>query len=111
MTNGSLAGFYRRPGQTGKTIDGEPDETQEELWQRLRSLALKDDPSFFGYDGAVARFQSIFPNGFKDPLYLDQERNYKVEARDTLNERVPVRDAAAGVVSIDCVVAAFESTT
>ena len=54
--NGALAGRYQRPGQAGAIIDGEPDETQEELWQRLVNAALKEDPSFFGYDGAIARF-------------------------------------------------------
>ena len=106
--NGSLAGRYQRQGQSGRTIDGESGETQEELWQRLRSVALREDPSFFGYEGAVARFRAIFPDGFEDPRYLDQERNYKVEARKKLNQQVPVAEAAAGVVSIDSVVAAFE---
>ncbi len=108
--NGSLAGRYQRPGQSGTIIDGEPGETQEELWQRLRSAALREDPSFFGYDGAIARFRAIFPAGFDDPKYLKQERGYKIEAQEQLNKDVPVSEAAAGVVYIDAVVAAFEET-
>jgi hypothetical protein len=29
---------------------------------------------------AVARFVALFPGGFEDPVYLEEERNYKVEA-------------------------------
>ena len=108
--NGALAGRCQRPGQAGAIIDGEPDETQEELWQRLVNAALKEDPSFFGYDGAIARFLAIFPDGFEDPGYLENERNYKVEARELLNERVPVAEAANGSVAVDGVVEAFEAT-
>ena len=108
--NGALAGRYQRPGQDGEIIDGEPDETPEQLWQRLVNTALEQDPSFFGYDGAIARFRAIFPDGIEDPRYLEQERNYKLEARELLNERVPVTEAANGAVSIDGVVAAFEAT-
>lgn len=108
--NGSLAGRYQRSGESGRTIDGEPGETQEELWRRLRSAALREDPSFFGYHGAVDRFKAIFPDGFKDSRYLKQERNYKVAAQKQLNRQVPVADAASGVVSIDSVVAVFQKT-
>ena len=108
--NGTLAGRFQRSGESGRTIDGEPGETQEELWQRLRSAALREDPLFFGYAGAVARFKAIFPNGFEDSRYLKQERNYKIRAQKQLNQQVPIAEAAAGLVSIDSVVATFQKT-
>ena len=108
--NGSFAGRYQRQGQPGEIIDGGPDETQEELWQRLVNEALKEDPSFFGYEGAIARFLDIFPDGFETPRYLEQERDYKRKARELLNERAPVTEAANGTMSIDGIIEVFEAT-
>ena len=80
--NGSLAGRHQRPGQSGKIIDGEPGETQEELWQRLRSAALREDPKFLGYNGAIARFKvPSFPMDSMIPEIL--------EAGTRLQDRAP----------------------
>ena len=72
--DGRLGGRYdRRSG--GDVLYGDPGETEDEFWRRLTVTALRDDPSFFGYDGAIARFLDIFPDGFEDAGYLEKERN------------------------------------
>ena len=57
----TLAGRYSRPGSKGTIVDADPDETANEFWERLSALALKADPSFFGYDGAIKRFSPSLP--------------------------------------------------
>ncbi len=93
-TDGTLAGRYSRPDSKGTIVDAHPDETIDEFWERLSALALRADPSFFGYDGAIRRFKAQFPAGFDDPDYLDQERDYKVRAQLLLNRTAPVHEAA-----------------
>ena len=108
--DGTLAGRYSRPGTKGTIVVAYPDETADEFWKRLSALALKADPSFFGYDGAVARFKSQFPTGFNDPRYLNQERDYKVRAQLLLNRTAPVQDAATGSGFVEPIVDVCHST-
>ena len=108
--NGALAGLYLRPGQKGKTIDGRPDESHDELWQRIVNAAYREDPSFLGYDGAIARFRSFFPGGFEDPEYLEKERKDKDRARELLNQSIPIEEAAQGVGFVDGVIAVYKET-
>ena len=108
--DGILAGRYSRGRDDSDIIVGEPDETQDELWQRLRAAALQGDPAFAGFDGAMSRFRAIFRDGFRDPAYLEQERDYKVDARELLNSTVPVEDATTATGFAEPVVNAYQST-
>ena len=74
-------------------IYAEPGETGDDVWERLRSEALKSHPSWVGYEGARDRFTEFFPNGFKDKNYQDKERNYKLKAKRLLNELIPLETA------------------
>lgn len=108
--NGTLAGRYSRYQGDSVILDGDPDETQAELWERLRVNALRGDPSFVGFDGAISRFLDIFPDGFRDVRYLAHERDYKVEARDKLNSTVPVQDAVTGTGFAEHVLQVYRKT-
>ncbi|MYD94149.1 MAG: hypothetical protein F4Y02_10745 [Chloroflexi bacterium] len=108
--DGTLAGRYSRADDESAIIVQEPDETQDELWQRLKAAALRGDPSFFGFDGAVSRFRTIFPEGFRDAAYLQQERKYKVDARELLNSTVPVQEALTATGFAASVVNAYRTT-
>lgn len=68
----------------------------DELWRKLQDHAAKLNPHFFGYDGARARFLHFFPGGFESNKYLQQERNYKVEAKRKLQDNVPLEAALNG---------------
>ncbi|MDE0064894.1 MAG: hypothetical protein OXU72_19165 [Gammaproteobacteria bacterium] len=109
-TDGSLGGRYSRPGDKGTVIDADPDETEDEFWIRLSATALKADPSFFGYDGAIERFDAEFPGGFNDPRYLVQERNYKEAAQQLLNRTAPVQEAATGSGFVQPIVEVCKAT-
>ena len=91
-------------------IYGESGETSDDVWERLRSEAMRSHPSWVGYDGARERFLEYFPNGFKDERYLDMERNYKLEARSMLDELLPVETALDGADLGDKALRVFQKT-
>ena len=91
-------------------IYGEPGETSDEVWERLRSEAMKSHPSWVGYDGARERFLEHFSNGFKDERYLDMERNYKLEAKFMLDELLPLETALDGTDLGDKALRVFQKT-
>lgn len=43
-------------------------------------------PRYMTHQQAIDKFLRIFPKGFRDPLYLDRERNYKWEAHGLWGE-------------------------
>ena len=108
--NGTLAGRYSHKDGASDIISGQPNETQKELWDRLRTAALKADPSFVGFDGAISRFLGIFPNGISDSDYLARERDYKVDARKLLNSTAPLQEAATGSGFAEAAIKAFART-
>jgi hypothetical protein len=61
------------------------------LRQRLDDEAGKANPKYFGFDGARARFLRFFPNGFHSSGYTNAERNYKIAAKQRLDETAPPR--------------------
>jgi len=94
-------------GEIKSRIDG---EDPDEVWRRLHDEAAKSSPSFFGYDGAMARFKRIFPDGFDDESYLGQERNYKIGAKEKLDSGAPLDAALEGAGMAGHVVSAFQAT-
>ena len=64
-----LVDRYRRRGQNKKSAPGR----------------VGDIHSF---DGAVNRFLLYFPSGFRDPRYVAEEREYKLQARERMLEKL-----------------------
>jgi hypothetical protein len=58
----------------------------EEVWKCLRAEVGKFDANFFGFDGAIARFQRIFPKGLRSEAYVKRERAYKIAAKERLDQ-------------------------
>lgn len=67
-----------------------------DTWRRLELEAGKLHPSYFGFDGARARFLREYPKAFTDPGYLKDERTYKLDGKARLDAAVPLADAATG---------------
>ena len=82
----------------------------DDVWQRLQDDAGKSDPSYFGYEGARARFRAFFPEGFGSQAYLADERNYKVKAREMLNQGAPLSEAREGRGLGEAVLGVFRAT-
>ena len=91
--NKQFAGVVIGKDRNMINIYAEPGETRDDVWERLRSEALRSHPSWVGYEGALDRFIEFFPNGFKDKNYFEQERNYKWEAKRLLDELIPLETA------------------
>lgn len=77
----------------------------DDVWQQLLGQVREGKPSFFGYDGAIARFLRAFPEGFASEAYQRDERNYKLAAATLLNEVLPLERASTPSAD-DCVQAA-----
>ena len=95
----SFVGIVILEDRIVKKIHGSQGETEDEVWSRLKNAAQNSSPSFFGYDGARARFLSYFPNGFEDERYLEMERNYKSEAKSMLDDLIPVETVRVSKIS------------
>lgn len=67
-----------------------------ELWRRLEQEAARSDRDYVGFAGARARFLHFFPQGFATPLYVKEERDYKLAAKRKLDTTVPLAQAANG---------------
>ncbi|MCY4427843.1 MAG: hypothetical protein OXC05_12555 [Halieaceae bacterium] len=65
----------------------------DDVWRRLHDDAGKSDPRYFGYDGARARFQKFFPNGFHSEGFASQERTFKLELKKKLDSTAPLEQA------------------
>jgi len=68
----------------------------DNVWRMLHDHAAKLNPHFVGFDGARARFTHFFPGGFESDKYLQQERNYKLEAQSKLQASAPLEAALKG---------------
>lgn len=76
----------------GKMSELIHDENEERLLTRLHNEAGKLEPSYFGMDGAIARFCEFMPGGFKGQI-VEKERDYKVHAHETLNSILSAEQA------------------
>ena len=81
--------------KTGRTsrIEG---ADADDVWQRLLVEAGKADASYFGFDGAKARFAHFFPQGFDTPHFGSKERDYKLKAKRLLDATLPLDAAMTG---------------
>jgi len=72
---------------------------------QVKSLQISNDPPdpifanldvnideattpYFSFEMALKRFFDIFPQGFDDPAYLEQERNWKVKAHEMMVDKL-----------------------
>lgn len=78
----------------GKQIVLLEDEDVDRLKTRLRNEAGRLHPDYFGYEGAISRFLSFFPEGFVDPAYVELERSYKLTSQAKLIDALTLEDAA-----------------
>lgn len=105
-TTGFAGILFGTEGQSW-TIHG---DDSDDVWRQLCDEAAKKDPTFFGYDGAKARFLRIFRDGFATASYAQQERDYKVAAKHKLDATVPLQIALERTGLGEPVLAVFRST-
>ena len=82
----------------------------DDVWRRLHDEAGKANPKYFGFDGARARFLRFFPNGFHSKGYTDAERDYKVAAKQRLDETAPLEQAVNASGLGEAVLGVFRAT-
>ncbi len=82
----------------------------DDVWRRLHDEAGKANPKYFGFDGARARFLRFFPNGFHSAGYANAERDYKIAAKQRLDETAPVEQAVNAAGLGEAVLAVFRAT-
>jgi hypothetical protein len=107
-TNGAFSGIIL--GGPKERIGPISGESAEAVWRRLNDEAGKADRSYFGFDGARARFLRFFPQGFADPGYVAAERNYKLAAKQKLDTTAPLAEAATGSGFGEAILAVFRAT-
>ncbi|MHC2104429.1 hypothetical protein [Methylobacterium sp. CM6246] len=89
------------------TVEG---DTADDVWRRLHDEAAKLSPSYFGFSGAQARFLRMMPKGFADPVYLAEERAYKLRAKERLDAALPLDAALTWTGGGEAALAAFRAT-
>ena len=87
-------------GYAGVVITSKPSvpiegDDPDMLWKKLIAEVGRAHPSYFGYDGARARFLSYYPKAFLDARYIFDERNYKDAAVEKINAILPIEIAHA----------------
>lgn len=82
----------------------------DDVWRRLHDDAGKANPKYFGFDGARSRFLRFFPNGFHSTGYTSAERDYKVAAKQRLDETAPLKQAVNASGLGEAVLAVFRAT-
>lgn len=82
----------------------------DKVWNRLHNEVGKTNPKYVGYAEARNRFLHFFPNGFHSNGYEENERGYKVAARERLLRSAPLADAAGRVGFGEEVLSVFRAT-
>lgn len=82
----------------------------DDVWRQLHDEAGKNNPQYFGFDGARKRFLKFFPNGFHSAGYAAQERDYKLAAKAKLDATVPLHEAVDGQGFGEAVLAVYRAT-
>ena len=77
-------------GKISGSIDG---DDREDVWKRATADVGKTAPGFWGYEDAKERFLAHFPVAFKDPGYVDSERDYKMAAASYIEQHIPLNAA------------------
>ncbi len=106
QTNAGYAGVAVLNDAVTARVEG---DDQDDVWQALHDQAAKSSPSFFGFDGAKARFLRIFPGGLHDQAYLDSERAYKLSAKEKLDQTLPLEKALETLGNGEVAMAVFQA--
>ncbi len=105
--NHSYSGLVIRDGKIVETLSGtEPDK----VWEALHRAVATTAPSFFGYDGARARFLRMFPDGCHTPAFIQSEREYKFAAKKKLESTAPLDRALNETGLAESVLSVFRAT-
>ncbi len=101
--NGVLHGVADENGKRIVHVQAESGEDGDRVWSKLQSEVGSKGVSYFGYDGARARFLKYFPDGFASDAYVGDgdrngtgERAYKLRAKAMLEDVAPLEAAATG---------------
>jgi len=79
-------------------IDG---QDSDEVFEAAVAASLRSAGGYVGYDGAIRRFLGIFPQGFRDAGYADQERDYKLTVAQRLNDGASL-EACVSATDTEC---------
>lgn len=83
---------------------------KEDVWRQLEEAAGQSDKSYFGFDGARARFLRLYPEGFQGAGWATDERTYKLDAMAKLGAAVPLTAAATTKGNALAVLRVFQAT-
>ncbi len=103
-------GFVAIANEGGKIVNRVDAEDGDRAWEALQTKMQRDGPNWFGYAGARSRFLHWFAGGFQSPIYLLQERDYKLKAKADLEKTAPVEEAATGSGHGGAVLRAYRAT-
>ena len=101
---------FRKGGGAVAKVRGDRDETEQEVRARLKQEALRRHPNWVGFDGAISFFHSQFGKGFYDKEYLAEERSYKCDAKERLEESAPLDAVLDGGEFALAVLRVFQQT-
>jgi hypothetical protein len=110
------SGFIGVVNAGGKQLSRVEGDDPAVIWKQLHAAVGKASSSYFGYDGARARFLQFFPGGFHSTAFEGDERgshgerNYKLKAKHKLDEAAPVEKALTGTGYGEAVLSAFRAT-
>ncbi len=82
----------------------------DQVWQQLHTEAGKSSANYFGFDGAISRFLSFFPDGFHSESYEEHERNYKLAAKEKLDSLAPLQKALTENGLAEAILSVYRST-
>lgn len=82
------AAGYTAPQAGGprKTVATAEAPTQQEVEAEIKAKLNEQSEEFFGFGGAINLFLKAFPGGFETPLFIEEERRYKRNARDLIQK-------------------------
>jgi hypothetical protein len=105
--------LVRKDGSFFGVIDGREivrGEAADDVWQRLHDDAGRANPKYFGFVGARAPFLRFFPDGFHSVSYTNAERDYKVAAKQRLDETAPLAQAVSATGLGEAILGVFRAT-
>ena len=85
-------------------------EDADEVWGRLERQLAEINTDYFGFRGARIRFRGVSQEGFSDPAYLTNERNYKLNAKRRLDEHLPIEEGVSSTGKGEDVLKVYQDT-
>lgn len=106
-TGKGYVGLLIKDGKQHGRIDG---VDAAAVWAELRATSGKASNTYFGFDGARARFSKFFPDGFRSDAFEARERSYKLAAKAKLDTQAPLEQALVRNGLGEAILSAFRST-